>query len=575
MIAKNPTHANGRPGLGAGMSSKDNHPLRFQKEYLQRASLRAPAARGMLLLVVIISSLTTGCSLSRQDAPFVAPSEYEATITPDWAATSEAAAPPTEAIPPADPTESPLPTELPTATVELVEPSPTPPPTIANTPTTVPADTGPLLYYTQSGDTLDALAVRFGVTVDEIDSTGALPERSFINPNQLLIIPQRFGNTTSPTHLLPDSEFVYTLSAIDFDVVDFVNQADGYLKNQHEYLSTHGEMYGGEIVKQVALDNSVNPRLLLALLEYQSGWVYGQPETLAEQDYPLGEVALSKKGLLRQLKWAVNELSIGYYGWREGRLSEIHFSDGVTAHLAPDLNAGTAALQYYFAQVYDSQGWLAALDPETGFPALYEQMFGNPWTRAQVVEPLFPPDLVQPDLVLPFLIGRSWSYTGGPHGAFEKDGSWAAIDFAPATTVSGCYDSDAWVTASGDGTISRSERGLVVLDLDGDGFEQTGWVIVYLHIADEGRIEAGRLVKKGDLLGHPSCEGGYATGTHVHMARKYNGEWMQADGPIPFVLNGWTVHATDTPYRGTLTRDGKVVTANQFGAHHSLIERER
>jgi len=535
-------------------------------------SPRSPRLCGYILVILPFLFILVSCNLPRQGGPFVAPSEYEATITPNWVATLEAAPTSTE-IPQS---ESDLqPTETPSATVELEEPSPTLQPTIASTPTSEPEYAGPILYYTQSGDTLEALSVRFGVTVDEIDTTGALPERGFINPNQLLIIPRRFSNTTDPTHLLPDSEFVYTLSALDFSIVDFVAEAGGYLKNFHEYLGTHGETYGGDIVKQIALDNSVNPKLLLALLEYQSGWVYGQPATLADQDYPLGEIDLSKKGLLRQLKWAVNELSIGYYGWREGRLSEIEFSDGVTQHLAPDLNAGTVALQYYFSKVYDRQGWLAALDPETGLPALYEQMFGNPWTRAQVVEPLFPPDLIQPDLVLPFLIGRSWSYTGGPHGAFEKDGSWAAIDFAPATTISGCSESDAWVTAVGDGVISRSERGIVVLDLDGDGFEQTGWVIFYLHIGDEGRTGAGRLVNKGDLLGHPSCEGGYATGTHVHIARKYNGEWMQADGPIPFVLNGWTVHTSGTPYQGTLTRAGDVVTANQFGAHQSLIERER
>ncbi|MFH1632473.1 MAG: M23 family metallopeptidase, partial [Chloroflexota bacterium] len=343
----------------------------------------------------------------------------------------------------------------------------------------------------------------------------------------------------------------------------------------HEYLGSNGETYGGEIIKIMAQDNSVNPRLLLALLEYQSGWVSSWPGNLALREYPLGEFDINKKGLLRQLKWAVNQLSIGYYDWREGRLSEIRFEDGVTAHLAPDLNAGTAALQYYFAQVYDSQDWLQAFDPIDGFPAFYERMFGNPWMRSQLIEPLFPPDLAQPHLELPFLIDTVWSYTGGPHGAWERDGSWAAIDFAPASVESGCVESDAWVTASASGLITRSERNIVVLDLDGDGFEQTGWVLIYLHIADEGHIAEGALVSTGDHLGHPSCEGGRSTGTHVHFARKYNGEWITADGPIPFVLTGWTVHAGDKAYQGTLTRDGEVVTANQFGASKSRIVRER
>ncbi len=536
-------------------------------------------------IVVLLLVFITGCNFPNREEPaFIAPSDFQITITPDWAATLQAAEPPaTEVTPTTEQVEAELvEAELvevevtPAPTLTVAESSPTSPPTIdiPDTETPVPVLTGPLLYYTQAGDTLDALAVRFGVSVGEIESTVALPERGFINPNQLLIIPRRFTESTSPEHLMPDSEIVYTLSAIDFNVENFVGDAGGYLKNHHEYLGTHGETYGGPIVKQVALDNSVNPRLLLALLEYQSGWVYGQPETLADQDYPLGEIDLSSKGLLRQLKWAVNQLSVGYYGWREGRLNKIEFSDGSSIYLAPDLNAGTVALQYYFAQVYDRQGWEKALNPEIGLPALYEQMFGNPWNRARVVEPLFPAELSQPDLELPFLVGRTWSYTGGPHGAWEKDGSWAAIDFAPATDKSGCVDSNAWVTAVGDGIIARSERGIVVLDLDGDGFEQTGWVVVYLHIADEGRTGVRRVVKAGDLLGHPSCEGGYATGTHVHIARKYNGEWMEADGPIPLTLAGWVVHAGGAPYKGTLTRNGEVINANQFGSHESLIERD-
>ena len=132
------------------------------------------------------------------------------------------------------------------------------------------------------------------------------------------------------------------------------------------------------------------------------------------------------KGLYQQLAWAVNQLSIGYYGWREGLLTEIQFSDGVTARLAPDLNAGTVALQYYMAQVYDTTGWVSALDASTGFPALYEKMYGSPWMRAYEVEPLYPPDLTQPRLVLPFFFGQVWSYTGGPHGAWEHDGAQAA-----------------------------------------------------------------------------------------------------------------------------------------------------
>jgi hypothetical protein len=442
-------------------------------------------------------------------------------------------------------------------------------------PTTTPINSGPLLYYTQAGDTLPVLAVRFGVQPEEITSPDLIPETSFINPNQLLIIPNRLSNTTSPLHLLPDSELVYSPSAMDFDANSFIEEAGGYLSEYHEYLGSTGESKGAQVLEMVALDNSINPRLLIALLEYQSSWVYGQPENFAKRDYPMGYIEFSQKDLLRQLKWAVNQLSIGYYDWREGRLTEIHFSDGAVARLSPELNAGTAALQYFFAQLYDSQGWIQVLDPDNGFPALYAEMFGNPWLRAQTVEPLFPPDLTQPELALPFLIGPIWSYTGGPHGAWERDGSWAAVDFAPASTQSGCVESTSLVTASAPGLVVRSDRNIVVLDLDGDGNEQTGWAIIYLHIANKNRIPAGTWVETGDFLGYPSCEGGRATGTHTHIARKFNGEWMTADGPIPFVLSGWRVHAGLQPYKGTLTRGDQVVVASQVGAFTSRISRDQ
>jgi hypothetical protein len=101
-----------------------------------------------------------------------------------------------------------------------------------------------------------------------------------------------------------------------------------------------------------------------------------------------------------------------------------------------------------------------------------------------------------------------------------------------------------------------------MLDLDEDGDEHTGWDILYLHVATVGRASVGRTLKKGDALGYPSCEGGEATGTHVHIARKYNGEWIPADSAIPFNLEGWTAHNGDAAYQGTLTRGNQTVTAS-------------
>jgi LasA protease len=443
------------------------------------------------------------------------------------------------------------------------------------TPASVPVDTAPLLYYTQAGDTLPVVAIRFGVEVDDItQSDGNLPLSGLLTPNTLLIIPHKLVNTTSPAKIIPDSELIYSPSAVDFDVEAYVDQAGGYLSRYKEWLNSSQWTSGAEIVSRIAVENSINPRLLLALIDYQSGWVSGVPTNPKQEDYPLGKVDLSLKGLYSQLAWAVNQLSIGYYGWREGWVTEIKFSDGITARLAPDLNSGTVAIQYYFAQLHDTPAWLGAIDPNVGIGYVYTKMFGNPWLRAMEVEPLYPPNLTQPKLILPFLIGQTWSYTGGPHGAWERDGARAAIDFAPGSTESGCVESNAWVVASAPGLIVRVGNGAVVEDLDGDGNEQTGWDILYMHV-NHLSIKQGDWVETSDYLGHPSCEGGIATGTHVHIARKYNGEWISADGPLPMVLSGWTVHAGSVPYEGTMTKGEDLIYSSVYGSGESLISRSR
>jgi hypothetical protein len=86
-------------------------------------------------------------------------------------------------------------------------------------------------------------------------------------------------------------------------------------------------------------------------------------------------------------------------------------------------------------------------------------------------------------------------------------------------------------------------------------------------VAQGARLEADA------RIGHPSCEGGQTTGTHVHISRKYNGEWLAADGPVPFVLSGWQAVAGERIYTGQMVKGGQVVTADPSGRSGSTIQR--
>jgi LasA protease len=372
----------------------------------------------------------------------------------------------------------------------------------------------------------------------------------------------------------PDSEVVYSPSVADFNVVDYLDKVGGFLGTYKQYLMITDWTTGADIVTRVALENSINPRLLLALLEYQSGCVRGEVDDPEEFDTAMGAANAIRLDLYGQLVWAVHELSEGFYGWRTGDLTEFSLTDGTV--VTPDLrsNAGTISVQYFFSKLYGAPMYAQAVDPVSGFYALYEEMFGNPWERAAVVEPLISAGVEQPALTLPFAPGKAWAYTGGPHFAFESSGPLAALDFAPPAAETGCYQSEDWIIAMADGLVVRSELGAVVQDLDGDGYEQTGWVLMYLHVESRHRVPVGTNLIAGDQIGHPSCEGGRATGSHVHIARKFNGEWIPADGEIPFDMDGWVAHNGEKPYLGTLTREGEVVTAHQFGSYISRISRD-
>ncbi len=463
---------------------------------------------------------------------------------------------------PQQPTDTRPPETLPSATPE-------PSTTFPATPTLRPRATPlPVVYFVQAGDTIRTVAIRFGVLPSDIRTVDGspLPQDVLLTPNLRLIIPVSLAGTSDPTHLFPDSGIVYSPTFALFDPIKYIHDQGGYLDS---YRSSNGSnAVGPDTLRQIAFNNSFSPKLLLALLEYKSGWVTEKNPSANTLTYPLGNTDPNQPGLSAQLVWATNLLSIGYYGWRDASLLELTFPDGSKLRLAPDLNAGTVAILYYFSRTTaDQTVWGNAV---RDFLAVYSRMFGDPFDQA--VEPLYSSELPLTEMELPFPLGQEWAFTGGPHGAWEHDGARAALDFAP-TDSANCAVSPSWVTASAPGLIVRSSGNVVVIDLDGDGHEETGWDILYLHIATKDQISQGSHVETGDRIGHPSCMGGIATGTHVHMARKFNGEWMLAAGPVPFVLSGWICHGGGAPYEGSLVRDGRTVVAHPWASQETLIWR--
>ncbi len=484
----------------------------------------------LILLVIMI----TACTKQAHTAPYINFSKVESG--------QELDSTPDPYIPP---------TRIPDQPIYTPTPSPPKPlPTIR---------TEDIYYTVQWGDTLKSIAYQYNLLPEQIIEANQITDPSLIYTEQQLLLPAPDIREQGPGFkIIPDSELVNSPYAIRFQIESFIQNQPGYLKEYKEEVD--GELQTGpEIIQRIANDYSVHPRLLIALVENQSGWLSSFDSK--DNPYPLGYSEAGYEGLFRQLSWAADELNRGYYLWKVKGIGIWTMKNGVSVPIDPTINAGTAGVQRLFSNLLSYKKWSIAVSEE-GFVTTYTNLFGYPFDYT--FSPLIPPELSQPQLQLPFEDGITWLYTGGPHGGWDTGSAWAALDFAPNLEYLGCSTSNEWVTAVADGIIVRSDHGAVVQSIDGDPYSQTGWAILYMHIETRDRIEVGARLNAGDLIGHPSCEGGISTGTHLHLARRYNGEWIPADQDIPFEMDGWVSQGLGYEYQGLLVRGDRVIQAEEL-----------
>ena len=234
--------------------------------------------------------------------------------SPDVTATFTPTGEPTVTPPPTD-------TPIPTATSTPVPATPTPDPPRTNTPdlSKLGAGWAVFSYTLPAGEDLGTIAARYGLSYDQIRAANGFVGGETLYPGQVILIPQVIKQAGPSFKIIPDSEAVYGPGVIGFDTLSFVaGYPEGYLKKYSEMVD--GIPVGGAaLIHRAAESYSVNPRLLLALLEYQSGWLT-QPDP-TEKLYPFGRAEGGTEGLYRQLQWAANAINRGFYEWRDGSLS--------------------------------------------------------------------------------------------------------------------------------------------------------------------------------------------------------------------------------------------------------------
>src|SRR3970282_931553 len=136
----------------------------------------------------------------------------------------------------------------------------------------------------------------------------SLPAAGYLPIAIDLRIPNVLGPVSPGVPVLPDSEVVYSPAAL-FDVDAFVRSAGGLLASYDEEIAPGKRLSGTAIVQTVAQELSVNPRLLLGLIEYRSGWVYGVPADGQADAYPLGFRIAGRRRLCQELMISATQLN--------------------------------------------------------------------------------------------------------------------------------------------------------------------------------------------------------------------------------------------------------------------------
>ena len=477
-------------------------------------------------------------------------------------------------------------TEAPPQTENILTATASPPAvaTAASDSITLETGAGSAQHIVQWGDTLSQIAAQYDFSLASILALNDLENPDLLEVGQVISLPQVPVVYTLAFRVMSDSKLVRSASAQAFDTAAFIRAQPGIISaltvpvitRQADGSPRTDTLTASQIVERVSQEYSVDSRILLAFLEYRAG-LLSQPDLPQERWlYPFispeQSAGIDRVGLYSQLAWLADRLNFGYYDWKYRGKTTLELADGSRLLYHPDLNPGTTAIQYVLAQLHSLEDWKNAVS-EVGFYATYTLYFGDPFVDETLTAPA---DLARPLLILPFRRGEIWRFTGGFHGGWGQGSAWAALDFTPPDEISygACYTTGFPTTAVAGGKITRASDGVIVIDLDEDGNEGTGWTILYLHIVADESLQLGQIVDTGDILGYASCFGGYSTATHLHIARRYNGEWIPADCPHcpaaspmpPFTMSGWrAVGLPGQAYQGFLRHetDPRRVVAEQ------------
>ncbi|MCO7189264.1 MULTISPECIES: M23 family metallopeptidase [unclassified Pseudoalteromonas] len=258
---------------------------------------------------------------------------------------------------------------------------------------------------------------------------------------------------------------------------------------------------------------SINPKLLLALMEQQSQLLTAPSAKAFEQ--PFGSL-VSQSGFSAQLAAITTALSQRYYAFEQQQGQQSDVLHHTLSH-ARSVSPATFALH----TLLGDQGNVAKVARH------FQQLFGdallNPQAHLQTSNTESVTIKNNFYLNFPWPSGYAW-YSGGAHSNTGSGYPYSSLDF---NNNSGGWGSNTpWVQAAHGGTVTRYSRCNIRVT------HPSGYATQYYHM-DALQYQTGDVIDAGAWLGRYAndyntalCQGGQSSGPHLHFSLLYNGRFV-------------------------------------------------
>lgn len=340
---------------------------------------------------------------------------------------------------------------------------------------------------------------------------------------------------------LSGQDLVYSYDEMfDFDI-------DAYLAKHAPHLSRYSET-----ISHWSGYSGISPKVLIALMEQQSGVVSRKRVAADALNRPFGRLAQGKTfgEQTRDVALALRE--------------SLYEQDTITTKGAIPL-ARANPLQALFEKAGNSEAE-SALRGDGEFQQVYGRLFNEPRRAAPPSTRLAAPAGVDAGafappsnlLQFPFPRGQRWHVGGAHTNTGQGSSPLSSLDMSLGGGW-GSNQNNTWVVSSAAGSFKRHSSCFAEVVHSG------GWSTTYYHLMNI-QYNTGASVGANTALANPAntqaqalCDGGGSTGPHEHWSLKLNGGFYHLNGVS---LSGFVITATGTSYdtncnRFYLTKNGQ------------------